>query len=204
METKKYDVIIIGGGAAGLSCALTLASSKDRFPWAEGRRFLVIDNDSSDLLKAMLNNVPGVEQGTLGRELLDKIRKQIDSYGNVDIIKDRVVFARGSKGNFIVETENERRFEGDYLVLATGFHEFNIDGLEVEVVPNPKAPRPGKIMINIDRDYKVRDGLYVAGLLAGVSSMFAAAAGSGVQVACNIMEEWARRPVVIHDLPEPK
>ncbi len=201
---NKYDVIIIGGGAAGLSCALTLASSKGKFPWAEDRRFLVIDNNSSDLLKAMLNNVPGVKQETLGRELLKSIKEQIKSYGNVDIVNDRVVFARGERGNFVVETENEQRFEGDYLVLATGFHEFNIDGLELEVIPNQKAPRPGKIMIKTDSEGRVRDGLYVAGLLAGVSSMFTAAAGSGVQVACNIMEEWAGKPVVIHDVPEPK
>ncbi len=200
---NKYDVIIIGGGASGLSCALTLASSKGKFPWAEDRKYLVIDNDSSDLLKAMLNNVPGVKQGTLGRELLKQIKEQIQSYSNVDIINDRVVFATGEKGNFVVETENGRRFEGSYLVLATGFHEFNIEGLEVEVVPNPKAPRPGKIMIKTDSDYKVRDGLYVAGLLAGFSSMFASAAGSGAQVACNIMEEWAGKPVVIHDVPQP-
>ena len=201
---NKYDVIIVGGGAAGLSCALTLASANGRFPWSENRKYLVIDNDSSDLLKAMLNNVPGVEQGTLGRELIEKIKKQIQSYGNVDIVHDRAVFAHGEKGNFVVETENERRFEGHYLVLATGFHEFNIEGLGIEVVPNPKAPRPGKIMIKTDSDYRVKDGLYVAGLLAGVSSMFTAAAGSGVQVACNIMEEWAGKPVVIHDVPEPK
>ncbi len=201
---NRYDVIIVGGGASGLSCALTLASSKGKFPWAEGRRYLVIDNDSSDLLKAMLNNAPGVKQGTLGRELIKHIIEQIKTYGNVDIVNDRVVFASGEKGNFVVETENERRFEGDYLVLATGFHEFNIEGLNVEVVPNPKAPRPGKIMIKTDENYRVRDGLYVAGLLAGFSSMFASAAGSGTQVACNIMEEWAGKPVVIHDVPEPK
>lgn len=56
-------------------------------------------------------------------------------------------------------------------------------------------------MIKHDGDYKVKNGLYVAGLLAGLSSMYTAAAGSGVQVAINILSEWAGKPVVIHDVP---
>ncbi|NPA52654.1 MAG: NAD(P)/FAD-dependent oxidoreductase [Aquificae bacterium] len=201
---NRYDVLIVGGGVSGLSCALTLASAKGKFSWADNKRYLVIDNQSSDLLKAMLNNVPGVKQGSLGREVLEYIKKQIDFYGCVDFVNDRVLSATGEKGNFVIETQGSLKFVGDYLVLATGFHEFNILGLDVEVVPNKKAPRPGKVMIKTDRDFKVKEGLYVAGLLAGVSSMFATASGSGTQVACNIMEEWAGKPIVIHDVPEPQ
>ena len=164
----KYSVIIIGGGAAGLSCALTLSSSKGKFPWAKNRKYLVIDNNSSDLLKALLNNVPGVP-----------------------------------KGNFVVKTEDGKEFVGENIVIATGFHEFNIQGLDVEVVPNPKAPRAGKIMIKTDEKNRIKDGVYVAGLLAGAFTMFAAASGSGVEVACYIMSEWAGKNVVIHDLPDP-
>ncbi|MFN3786958.1 MAG: FAD-dependent oxidoreductase, partial [Sulfurihydrogenibium azorense] len=65
---ERYDVVIVGGGPAGLSCALTLASAKGHFEWGENRKYLVIDNDSSDLLKAQLYNVPGLPQGILGRE----------------------------------------------------------------------------------------------------------------------------------------
>ncbi|MDQ7039001.1 MAG: NAD(P)/FAD-dependent oxidoreductase, partial [Aquificota bacterium] len=70
------------------------------------------------------------------------------------------------------------------------------------VVENPRSPKPGRVMVVHDGNYRVRDGLYVAGLLAGVSSMFTAAAGSGVQVAVDILSLWAGRPVVIHDVPE--
>ncbi|MDQ7038337.1 MAG: NAD(P)/FAD-dependent oxidoreductase, partial [Aquificota bacterium] len=175
-----YDVIVVGGGASGLSCALTLASAKGRgWDWVESKRFLVIDEGKSDMNRALFKNVPGVDTGMLGRDLLRKIRDQIESFGGVDFIEDRVVRAEGERGSFRVFTEKGGEFESEFLVLACGFHRFGIEGLGVKVVENPRSPKPGRVMVVHDGNYRVRDGLYVAGLLAGVSSMFTAAAGSG-------------------------
>ncbi len=199
----RYDVIIIGGGASGLSCALTLASAQGRgWEWAENRRYLVLDTGRSDMNRALFKNVPGVPGGTLGKELIDRIKEQIKGFGGVDFVEERATKVEGSKGSFRVYTEGGKVFESEYVVLASGFHRFDIECEGVKVVDNPKSPKPGRVMVEHDGDYKVREGLYVAGLLAGVSSMFTAAAGSGVQVAINILSEWAGKPVVIHDVPE--
>ena len=199
---KNYDVIIVGGGPAGLSCAITLASANDRFDWSKNRSYLIIDNSgASDLLKAEINNVAGIPKGTNGKELLQQIKNQALEYENVEIKEGRVVEAKEENGKFIVKTENGEIFEGSILVLATGFHEFSIEGLNVEVVENIRAPRPGKVMVKHDGNFKVRENLYVAGNIAGCSTMFAAAIGSGAQVACDIMSKWAGKNVVIHDVP---
>ncbi len=199
---EKFDVIIIGGGPAGLSCAITLASSNDRFEWSKNRKYLVIDNEgSSDLLKAKLNNIAGIPFGTLGKELLGEIKKQALSFENVDIKEDRVLKAEEIENGFKVETENGNVYEGNILVIATGFHEFNINGLNVEVIENEKSPRPGKVMIKHDGDFKVRENLWVAGNAAGCFTMFASAIGSGAHVACNILSKWAGKNVVVHDIP---
>lgn len=202
----RYDVVTVGGGPAGLACALTLASSQGRgWEWAEGKKFLVIDNGRSDLNKAMLDNVPGIPMGTLGPELLEKIREQIKATNDsVEFLEDTVTKVEGEKGNFKVHTQSGKVFEAEYVVLASGFHKFEIECEGVEVVDNPKSPKPGRVMVKHDGDYKVREGLFVAGLLAGVSSMYTAAAGSGVQVAINILSEWAGKPIVIHDVPKEK
>ncbi len=201
----NYDVIIIGGGPAGLSCAITLASANDRFEWSKGRKYLIIDNEGgSDLLKAEINNVAGVKKGTLGKDLLQQIKNQTLEYENVEIKEDRVIKVEENSNGYKVETENGNIYKGDILVIATGFHEFNINGLDVEVIENKKSPRPGKIMIKHDGDFKVKDNLWVAGNAAGCFTMFLAAAGSGAHVACNIMSQWAGKNVVIHDVPNNK
>ncbi len=198
----RYDVVIVGGGASGLSCALTLASAKGRgWDWAEDRRYLVIDTDRSDMNKAMFNNVPGVKTGTLGKDLLDRIREQIRSVGGVDFEKDKVVRIDGERGNFVILTEGGKEFSAEFVVLASGFHRFEMECEGVEVVENVKSPKPGRIMIKHDGEFRVKEGLYVCGLLAGVSSMFAIASGTGVQVAINILSEWAGKPIVVHDVP---
>ncbi|WP_457599893.1 NAD(P)/FAD-dependent oxidoreductase [Hydrogenivirga sp.] len=199
----RYDVVIVGGGASGLSCALTLTSARGRgWDWAENRSYAVLDTGRSDMNRALFNNVPGVPRGTTGKELLETIRAQIESYGGVDFLQDEVVKVEGEKGSFRVHTSGGRVLESEVVVLASGFHRFEIECEGVEVLDNPKSPKPGRVMIRHDSDYRVKEGLYVAGLLAGGSSMFSVAAGIGVQVAINILSEWAGKPIVIHDVPE--
>ncbi|NPA16624.1 FAD-dependent oxidoreductase [Persephonella sp.] len=198
---EKYSVIIIGGGPAGLTCGITLASAEGKFDFMADKKFLVIYDEYSDLDKALLNNVPAVEKGTKGKDLLEKIRKQAETYPKLNLKKGKVVKAYGQKGNFTVETAEGERFTGEYLVIATGFHKFEIEGLDVEVVPHRKSPRPNKIMIK-NQDGRVRDGLFVAGLVAGAPTMYASASGSGAEVACDILSEWAGKTVVVHDVPD--
>lgn len=197
----RYDVAIVGGGASGLSCALTLVSARGRgWQWAEGRRYIVFDTDNSDLKKALLRNVPGLDN-VLGTDLLQKIREQIDQWGGVDFLQEEVKSIRKKEEGFELQTTSGKSFTADYVVLAGGFHSFNIEGLQVEVVENPKSPKPGRVMIK-HKDFEVDKNLFVAGTLAGLSSHFTSCAGSGVEVAIEILSRFAGKRIVIHDVPE--
>ncbi len=199
--TMKYDVIIVGGGASGLACALTLASSRGRgWQWAEGRKYLVFDTGSSDLNKAYLKNVPGLEP-IRGKELIEKIKKQVHDWGGVDMLEEEVSRIERKDGIFEVESLSGKVFKADYVVLACGFHAFNIKGLNLEVVENPKSPKPGRVMIK-HKDFEVEPNLFVVGTLAGLSSHFTSCAGSGVEVAIEILSRFAGKRIVIHDVPE--
>ena len=206
----KYDVIIIGGGVSGLSCAITLGSGVEHdLEFFKDKHILVIDDGNSDLRKAKLNNAPGIKRNTLGEELLQNIKSQVLEYSCVKVIEDTVISLEKVDNVFKVNTKHNGNFESDVVVLATGFKAFDINGIELDVVENPLSPKPGRIMIKtnnsycaLDKNGNVVDNLYVAGVLAGFSSMYAAASGSGVQVGINILNKYADKPIVIHDVPD--
>ena len=76
---KKYDVLIIGGGAAGMSCALVLGSAQNK-AYAHGKSIgLVLHQRSSSLENALFNNVLGLEPGTLGKDLMQQGKTQLQS-----------------------------------------------------------------------------------------------------------------------------
>ena len=52
-----FDVIIVGAGAAGMSCALVLGSAKER-PYVSNKRIGIITHQkNSHLQNALFNNV---------------------------------------------------------------------------------------------------------------------------------------------------
>jgi len=64
-----YDTIIIGGGASGMSAAITLGSAQDKFDWAADKKILLIDSGKSDLKAASFWNAPGIYVGKDGNRV---------------------------------------------------------------------------------------------------------------------------------------
>ncbi|MBI9070495.1 MAG: NAD(P)/FAD-dependent oxidoreductase [Melioribacteraceae bacterium] len=196
---KKYTVTIIGGGVAGLSCALTLASSKGFPKLPQDFSFLVIDDGKSDLKKARLYNVPLAENGIDGEELLNKLHSQIKKFRNTSFVEDTVKSISGTKGEFNITTSGEKQILSDYVVLATGMHKFEIAGDDFIIEDHDNVPKPGKIKLKAGVNNKIKAGVYAAGLAAGVPTMFACAAGSGVETACGVLSDIQENKTVIHD-----
>jgi len=72
-----FDVLIIGGGVAGMSAALVLGSAKKK-PFALDKKIgILMHQKSSALNGALFNNVLGIAPGTTGKELLENGRKQL-------------------------------------------------------------------------------------------------------------------------------
>jgi thioredoxin reductase len=108
MESETYDVVIIGGGAAGLSAALVLGRAR--------RRVVVVD-------AGMPRNAPAAHmQGFLSRDgtppadLLRAARAEVRRYG-VEIVDDRVVDATAG---FALRLAGGRTVEARQVLLATG------------------------------------------------------------------------------------
>ena len=195
------DVLIIGGGAGGLSCAITLASAQER-PWFNDRRIVVVDDDRGDLHKALLNNAPGVEPGTRGTELLGRLRQQLEQFQAASIREARAFRVRPHpEEGFEVALDDGTTPHCRTLVIATGYKRCELEGLPAEPVRHPRGGKSDRLMLEHDGLYRIAPDLHVAGLLAGGSSQFAIAAGIGAQVAVEILSQWAGKRTHIHEVP---
>jgi thioredoxin reductase len=200
----KYFVAIVGGGPAGLAAAATLASAKGHLPFMEDKKILVVDEGNSDLTRALLRNFPAVEIGASGPEVLEEMKKRVSQFDNVELTDGKVVSITGEDGNFTLKTEDGREFQAEKVIIATGFHKYDIEGLPVEVLPHAKAPRPGKIMLKTDEKKRVLPGVYAAGLVAGDQTMVAIAMGSGTEAALNLLSDVVGKTVIVHDVYKKK
>ncbi|MFG3403564.1 NAD(P)/FAD-dependent oxidoreductase [Streptomyces sp. NPDC048142] len=113
MKQQRYDVVIVGGGAAGLSGALTLARAR--------RSVLVIDaGEPRNAPASHVHNYLGRESTPPG-ELLAIGRGEAAGYGT-ELAEGRVVSAErlpGERG-FRVVTEDGRSVEARRLLVTTG------------------------------------------------------------------------------------
>jgi thioredoxin reductase len=111
-ETSTYDVVVVGGGAAGLSAALVLGRSR--------RRVLVLDG--GDPRNAPSSGLHGffTRDGTPPEELLEIGREQLEPYPGVELRPARAVAARVVSVGFGVSLEGGTLVEARKLLLTTG------------------------------------------------------------------------------------
>jgi thioredoxin reductase len=197
-----YDVLIIGGGVSGMSCALLLGSAQHK-PFAVDKKIGIIAHQkASSLQDALFNNAYGIPAGKLGSDLLtESITHLQQLYPHIDQISgEKVMKIEGEVGNFSVIT-NKNSYTAKMVVIGIGAaNPFTIEGLEAFVIPHQKVIADKNRIQLKNTDHKVTEGIYVTGTLAGWRSQLAIAAGSGAAVATDILTLWNNGVhVQVHD-----
>ncbi|OUS01399.1 pyridine nucleotide-disulfide oxidoreductase [Flavobacteriales bacterium 33_180_T64] len=197
-----FDVFIIGGGAAGMSCALVLGSAKSK-PFAENKRIgIAMHQRNSHLQNALFNNVLGLTPGTLGTDILQDGKTQLHNlYPHVEQIENEKVNAIVKSSEGFTITTNKGFYQSKLVVIAVGYTNLlTIEGLESYIEPHPKAVTEKERIWLKNENHLIDNGLYVAGTLAGWRSQFAIASGSGAQVATDVLTLWNNgKHTKIHD-----
>jgi thioredoxin reductase len=187
-----FDVLIIGGGVSGISCALVLGSAKHKLFAIDKKIGILTHQKASSLHDAVFFNAYGVTSGKLGIELLQESKEHlVNNYAHIQQIPDeKVMQLEGNAGNFTITT-NKNRYHSKIVVIGIGAgNPFTIQGLDEFVMPHQKViPEKNRIQLK-NTDHKVTEGIYVTGTLAGWRSQLAIAAGSGAAVATDILTLW--------------
>ncbi len=184
-----FDVLILGGGVAGVSCALVLGSAGNKAFMADKKIGIIAHQKTSNLQQAVFNNAYGIPAGTWGSDLLTSSLHQLETlYPGVEQIHaEKVLRVEKHAIGFEVFT-NKSSFSARNIVVAVGYtNAFCIEGLMDFVIPHEKSVVEKQRIQLKNVDHKVADGIYVAGTLAGWRSQLAIAAGSGAAVATDLL-----------------
>ena len=187
-----FDVLIIGGGVAGMQCALVIGSGLKK-PFAIDKKVgIIMHQKSSHLQNALFNNVLGLPSGTLGADVLTQGKKQLaENYSDISQIEHEKVISITIQNNCHIVKTTKNEYKAQVIVLALNYAKpFLIKGLETYLEPHQSA-KASKDRIQLrNENYLVTESVYVCGTLSGCRSQFAIAAGSGASVATDILTLW--------------
>ncbi len=148
-DAHEYDVVVVGGGPAGMTAAL--------YSTRLGHSTAVVNRGGGRAaMMQEVHNLLGVTEETSGVEYLGVGQEQLEEYG-CDLHRDMVTTcSRDDEGRFHL-SGNSATYAGEMVVLATGFN---------DVRPDPPLPRTGRGLhycLHCDAHMFVDEPVYVMG-----------------------------------------
>ena len=166
------DVIVVGGGPAGLSAALFTAKND--------LETVVFDTDETWMHKAHLFNYLGIDSDD-GTEFVERSRDQVEEFG-ADYREEEVTDVAQSDGGFTVTAENGEH-EAPYVVLATGADRSLAEGIGCEFTDEDIVD------VGVDMETSVTDAYATGAMVRAEEWQAVIAAGDGGAAALNILSK---------------
>jgi len=167
------DVLVVGGGPAGLSAALFTAKND--------LETIVFDTDETWMHKAHLFNYLGIDSMD-GSEFMDVSREQVESFG-VQRNQGEEVTAVEDAGDGFTVTTDAGEYNADYVVLATGADR----SLAAEL--GCATTEEGIVDVSVNMETSVEDAYATGAMVRAEEWQAVIAAGDGAAAALNILSK---------------
>jgi len=182
---SRYDVVVAGGGAAGLSAAIFLARA--------GASVAVFDRAESSLRRVeKVYNYLGFPDGIGGTELLVLGRRQAERFGATVLDASIDTVARTADGFALATTAAAH--ECTYFIIASNKRTDLATALGIDL-----GGFGGRFVQTDENGATVVDRCYAVGRITGRPSQAIVSAGDGARVAIAIIERIRGGYYVDHD-----
>jgi thioredoxin reductase (NADPH) len=124
-DKKFYELVIVGGGPAGLTCALYCAQEQIDCVLLEGAAL-----GGQAGLTERLDNYPGFPEGITGAEFAERLVMQTHRF-NIETLSAQYVDSIDSEGRYkVVRTGNGDEFRAHAVLISTGstYRRLNVPG----------------------------------------------------------------------------
>ena len=182
----QYDVIVAGGGLAGLSAAIFLARAQVTVA--------IFDQGESSLLRvSRLNNYLGFPDGVSGSELIELGRRQAQRFGARLHVERLTAVSR--RANSFAVSSSAGEYECTYLILASNKRTDLARALGLAL-----GGFGGRFLSVAGDGATAVPNCYAAGRITGLPSQAIVSAGDGAKVAVAIIERLRGGYYVDHDV----
>ena len=166
------DVLIVGGGPAGLSAALFTAKND--------LDTVVFDTDGTWMHKAHLFNYLGIESEDV-TQFVEGARAQVDDFG-AERREEQFTGVEETADGFTVSTEDDEH-EAPYVVLATGAKRDLAESLDCEFTDEDIVD------VDVNMETSVADAYATGAMVRAEEWQAIISAGDGAAAALNILSK---------------
>ncbi len=189
-----HDVLVVGGGVAGLQAAVFTAKADLDTVVLDGDGSLV---RSTDIVQNLLTH-----ETVAGDEIIETGNQRVEAFGGVIETTTVTALERdGTPGPFTATTETGDPYAGRRVVVATAGEFDYLDPLDDELTY--ESGREGEFTmerhLRTDEANRATDGVYAAGLANTWEYQTAVAIGDGAKAAVNLVSDLRDEAHVDHD-----